>query len=87
MNKQDKEKALEIALSFIDSSKPTLDRCVETGIQMAAWKERQMIEKAVKFIDENTFGMLDDGVPYIQSIHDTSKNEFIKDLKKYMEEN
>lgn len=75
MNKQDKTlgKALDIALS-LGSNKPTLDRCVETGIQMAAWKEQQMIEKAVLYLTEN------------RERHRFLWSD-IEDFKKYMEEN
>lgn len=68
---KDAAKALEIAMSFIDSNAPTLDKCVESAKQMASWKEKQMIQKAVEFLSKRVFSY--DGC-------------FIEDFKQAMEE-
>ncbi len=83
----DAEKAKEIAdflyykLSHIDYS--TLKREL---LEMARFAEEQMIEKACEWLKDNIIGMMDGDLPYIQSTYDVSKNEFIEDFKKAMEE-
>ena len=88
MNKKDehelKGKALDIALSLIDTNKPTLDKCVETGVQMAAWKEEQVIEKALSYLNNKFyFNNLFYGVV---STDFNSMEEMIEDFKKAMKE-
>jgi hypothetical protein len=37
-----KAKSLEIVLELVDSDKPTFDKCVESAMQMAKWKDEQL---------------------------------------------
>ncbi len=53
----------------------SIEECCESALDMAAWKEQQMIEKAVKYLDDML--ILDDG----------NTDKFIEYFKKYMEEN
>lgn len=80
MNKQDEEKARELAIKStrdVDGNgNEVYNVFVEAALQeMATWKKRQMIEKAVKYLDNML--ILDDG----------STDAFIENFKNYMEEN
>lgn len=74
MNKQDEEKARELANDITEhGGKWVSDREVYEGcIEIVTWKEQQMIENAIKFISKRVF---------------SPNGDFIEDFKKYMEEN
>ena len=72
---KDKTKALEIAMSFIDSEKPTLDRCVESAMKMAEWKNKQTIE----WLAKNAW-------KYVREPEEVKTDNLIEDFKKATEE-
>ena len=80
------EKAKEIASRLPKSSNDKELYAYVAALEIAAWKEAQMIRKAVEWLKNNIIGMMDGDLPYIQSTYDVSKNEFIEDFKKAMEE-
>ena len=84
MNKQDEEKARELA-GFQESVNPiptqrfVFDKCVE----MAAWKEEQMIEKVVEFIKQNFYSE-GHGFPLYYSRFLYTPDDIIRDIKEVL---
>lgn len=84
------EKAKEISDAYANSKFiPTQEECVaySSAMQMAEWKEQQMIDKACKWLEENVGEYEDiyyDVGGFVSPDFNTEK--FIKDFKKAMEE-
>ena len=81
MSKQDKEKAHQIGWETSKHYDPLLCKeswCEMAALDMAAWKEQQMIEKAVEYIN-NTIGQGG-------WLNSCQINNFIESFKKYMED-
>lgn len=94
MNKQDKDKAKEIAkeygINFPKSHSSAYPLCYKAALDMAAWKEQQMIEKAVSWIGKNCIKYNE--IVYFEDNNNVQTHifhleNFIDDFKKYMEEN
>lgn len=56
------------------------------AMKMAEWKEQQMIDKTCEWLKNNTISVTNDTCTYTASSYDISKEEFIKEFKKAMEE-
>lgn len=97
MNKQDEEKAVSIAESCIGErtrNHPAnqLEKIIirDACLEIAAWKEQQMIEKAISWIGKNCIKYNE--IVYLEDnnnvpTHIFHLENFIEDFKKYMEEN
>ena len=82
MNKQDEEKALQIALGTVGertrnhpSNLPHIICVKDACLEMAEWKQEKMIEKAVEWMRE-----IENGTTI------TNIEQLIEDFKKEMEE-
>ncbi len=53
-------------------------------IEMAEWKEKQMIEKACEWLKNNTISVTNDTCTYTASSYDITKEEFIEGFGKAM---
>ena len=58
----------------------------DAAMEMAEWKEKQMIEKACEWLNNNTITSTNGYVVYTASSYDINKEEFIESFKKAMEE-
>lgn len=81
MNKQDEDKAREIAekneILYTENNICESDykNLLDTSLEMAAWKEQQMIEKACYWFEKNW------------TMYTYPSHLMFEDFKKYMEEN
>ena len=87
MNKQDEEKARELDKKFREIMfSPKEYHFTDCLLEMAAWKEQQTIEKAVKWLETNTITVRNKfGVSHTELSSKISKKKYIEDFKKAME--
>lgn len=62
------------------------DVAYDAAEQMAEWKEQQMIDKACEWLKNNIVSSSNDTCIYTASSHNISKEDFIVNFKKAMEE-
>lgn len=71
---------------YNDPCNSLFDDFENIAIEMAEWKEQQMIKKACKWLKSNLITIVTDDYIYTASIHNISREEFIEQFKKAMEE-
>lgn len=90
MTKEEKEKANYLAIRLegeIGTSPHSLQSIEEALIEMGAWKEREVIERAINFIKANTHDFYD-GFHYGEYMISNgliSQDSFIKNFRKALE--
>lgn len=80
-----KTKALDIAMSLIDCELPTLEKCRKSALDMAQYKEQEIIEKASLFFID-FFKELPNGPNKFKIKRDCSIEQLIEYFKKAIEE-
>lgn len=76
------EKAREIANKYCTWT-PCVHEYKDAALEMAAWKEQQMIKKAVEFLND---WFTDDTCNCRIPITEDAREEFFNNFKKYMED-
>lgn len=85
MNKQDEEKALNISVKLAKDKEfdCTSLELYQAAMQMAEWKEEQMIEKVVEFIKQNFYSE-GHGFPLYYSRFSYTPDDIIRDIKEVL---
>lgn len=81
------EEIMQEANTRYSVSHPFIDIAKYSFIEGAQWADKTMIKKACEYIRTHVWEAKDDdNDPIVESVHNITLDDFIKDFKRFMEE-